>query len=146
MFCGRCGNQVKEDWTCCDRCGNYLKEEQSPVQKAVNPEVNAVAPPGLKLRFAVLGNGEPQKIQEVNLGVKLTIGRVKPGSDVTFEDREVSGKHCEIFREKGMVFVKDLNSTNGTWVNGVPIKGRYRLSSGDIIAIGQTEFRIIFGE
>lgn len=114
--------------------------------KAIKGEVATPQPKGKKLRIAVMGNFERQKPLEISLAPKLIIGRVKPGSDLVFEDREISAKHCEVFLEGGKVYIRDLKSTNGTSVNGVPINERYRLSSGDVVMIGRTEFRVIFDE
>ena len=45
-----------------------------------------------------------------------------------------------------MIFVCDLTSTNGTFVNGVPITGPYRLFNDDIILIGSMELRVLLDE
>lgn len=71
----------------------------------------------------------------------LTAGR-KAGNDLTLaDDDRVSARHCQFILENGRVYVKDLASTNGTLVNGVPIAGRYALEQDDLILIGRTELR-----
>ncbi|HSV46062.1 MAG TPA: FHA domain-containing protein [Ramlibacter sp.] len=70
---------------------------------------------------------------------RTTLGR-KPDNDIVLDNLVVSGQHC-VFQLKGLadVFVEDLGSTNGTFINNQKVK-RQRLHDGDVIAIGQ--FRI----
>src|SRR5690349_19484230 len=50
----------------------------------------------------------------------ITVGRMK-GNTIVIEDDSVSLMHARISQKNGEVFLKDLNSTNGTTVNGQPI-------------------------
>jgi len=59
-------------------------------------------------------------------------------------DEEISKRHCELVMDGGYVLISDLNSTNGSFVNGVPIKTGHRLKSGDIVMVGRTEMRVAF--
>ena len=70
------------------------------------------------------------------------VGR-EPINDAMFPDPEVSRRHCRIVQQKGEYFIEDLNSTNGTFVNGRRIYEITRLSSGDIIDFGET-VRVVF--
>lgn len=70
------------------------------------------------------------------------VGR-EPINDAMFPDPEVSRRHCRIVQQKGEYFIEDLNSTNGTFVNGRRIFEITRLSSGDIIDFGET-VRVVF--
>lgn len=72
---------------------------------------------------------------------RTTLGR-KPGNDIVLDNMAVSGHHC-VFELKGLadVFLEDLGSTNGTFVNNARVK-RQRLHDEDVIAIGS--FRIRF--
>lgn len=70
------------------------------------------------------------------------VGR-EPINDAMFPDPEVSRRHCRIVQQKGEYFIEDLNSTNGTFVNGRRISEITRLSSGDIIDFGET-VRVVF--
>jgi hypothetical protein len=67
---------------------------------------------------------------------RTTLGR-KPGNDIVLDTMVVSGSHCA-FDLVGVadVFVQDLGSTNGTYVNDRMVKERTRLHDGDVIAIG----------
>ena len=67
----------------------------------------------------------------------VKIGR-KSDNDVALEDDlAVSGEHAEIFQDdEGNVFLTDLNSTNGTFVNGKQIDGSIILNFNDIVKVG----------
>jgi pSer/pThr/pTyr-binding forkhead associated (FHA) protein len=70
----------------------------------------------------------------------LSIGRSKD-SDVQIEDRYASGLHARVFERGGRTFVEDMNSTNGTLLNGATLKGEAELIDGDTVQIGDTVFR-----
>jgi hypothetical protein len=55
---------------------------------------------------------------------------------------QVSRKHCELFEKKGLLLVKDLNSSNGTIVNGKRIQGQRVLEAGDELTIGPVLLRV----
>jgi predicted component of type VI protein secretion system len=71
---------------------------------------------------------------------KTTIGRVE---DNTFQIAEpsVSSHHCEIFMQGSDAVVKDLNSTNGTYINGEKIIEGV-LKPGQVLRLGQIELRL----
>jgi len=71
----------------------------------------------------------------------LTIGRLD-ACDIVLSDVGVSRQHAEVRREGDEWVVVDLGSTNGTIVNGKPVR-RHRLAQGDRIEVGETtiEFR-----
>ncbi|MGH8859403.1 MAG: FHA domain-containing protein, partial [Polaromonas sp.] len=73
---------------------------------------------------------------------RTTLGR-KPHNDIVFDNMVVSGEHC-VFELRGIadVYIEDLGSTNGTYINGHMIKSRQLLRDNDIIGIGN--FRVQF--
>lgn len=54
------------------------------------------------------------------------------------DDQAVSRRHAELTPDNGEWYLRDLESQNGTLVNGRPIQGRVRLRTGDTITVGQT--------
>ena len=70
----------------------------------------------------------------------LSIGRSKD-ADVQIEDRYASGIHARLFSREGRHWVEDMNSTNGTTLNGAALNGEAELVDGDTIQIGDTVFR-----
>jgi ABC-type multidrug transport system ATPase subunit/pSer/pThr/pTyr-binding forkhead associated (FHA) protein len=69
----------------------------------------------------------------------FVLGR-DPECDVRLDASLVSWRHARVDRVEGGHSVTDLNSTNGTFVNGQPVKGRRALKAGDIIHIGPYKF------
>ena len=63
----------------------------------------------------------------------FTLGR-KPDNDIVLDNAAVSGHHCKMYESGGGWFVEDLNSTNGTFVNGRKTL-KAGLKNGDIVAI-----------
>lgn len=70
----------------------------------------------------------------------LSIGR-SGESDVRISDRYASGIHARVFSRGGRFFVEDMNSTNGTLLNGATLHGEAELIDGDNVQIGDTVFR-----
>jgi hypothetical protein len=69
----------------------------------------------------------------------LTIGRLAE-CEIPLADPNVSRRHAQLRRDGEAVYLVDLGSTNGTKVNGAPIRN-HRLENGDIITIGVTSLR-----
>jgi len=72
----------------------------------------------------------------------LVFGR-DPASDVVFQDSQVSRRHARIAADDTGIYVEDLESANGVFVNGERIRGRLRLSVGDRIKIGRQQVTMI---
>jgi pSer/pThr/pTyr-binding forkhead associated (FHA) protein len=70
----------------------------------------------------------------------LSIGR-SADADVRIDDRYASGVHARIFARGGRTWIEDMNSTNGTLLNDATLKGEAELIDGDVVRIGDTEFR-----
>ena len=91
--------------------------------------------PGLRLRLL-----EPtaREGETIPLGDELTVGRGGGCGIVLADDQFVSTVHARVFRRGDDVFVEDLGSRNGTFVNGQPVDGTMRLRRGDRVQFGQT--------
>jgi hypothetical protein len=70
----------------------------------------------------------------------LSIGR-SGEADVRIEDRFASQIHARIYSRGASYYVEDMNSTNGTYLNGDRLDGEMQLAHLDVIEIGDTEFR-----
>jgi DNA-binding winged helix-turn-helix (wHTH) protein len=55
--------------------------------------------------------------------------------DIVLEDRQVSRQHIRIYRENDLFHIQDLESKNGTWVNGQQLKGTRELHDGDEVHV-----------
>jgi hypothetical protein len=77
-----------------------------------------------------------------DLDDELTIGR-SPGCGVAMpEDIYTSTLHARLFRHNDQLWVEDLGSTNGTYVNSERISKAVRLGKGDLLQIGSTVFEV----
>jgi len=74
----------------------------------------------------------------------LSIGRSKE-ADVRIDDRYASSIHARVFSREGRFFVEDMNSTNGTLLNGATLQGEAEAIDGDTVQIGDTVFRLEVG-
>jgi len=85
---------------------------------------------------------EAQAGRTYDLDDELTIGR-SPGCGVAMsEDIYTSTLHARLFRRNDQLWVEDLGSTNGTFVNSEQIKQAMRLGKGDLLQIGSTVFEV----
>lgn len=74
-------------------------------------------------------------------GGTITIGR-SPVNDLPMADPSVSGEHCRIKSEDGAFVVYDVQSTNGTLVNGQQVQ-RHPLRPGDVITLGAVNMKFV---
>jgi pSer/pThr/pTyr-binding forkhead associated (FHA) protein len=90
-------------------------------------------------KLVLLSAGMTGRTHELKVD-KTTIGRLE---DNTFQIAEpsVSSHHCEILLRGADVVVKDLNSTNGTFINGEKV-AETALKPGQVLRLGQIEMRL----
>jgi hypothetical protein len=81
----------------------------------------------------------PQRRGRVfELGEEVTVGR-SPGCAVSLEDDTfASSIHARVFQRNGELWLEDLGSTNGTWLNDDRVRGLERLQRGDRVKVGST--------
>jgi pSer/pThr/pTyr-binding forkhead associated (FHA) protein len=80
--------------------------------------------------------------QTYDLDDELTIGR-SPGCGVsTPDDVYTSTLHARLFRHNEQLWVEDLGSTNGTYLNSERITQSQRLGKGDVLQVGSTVFEV----
>jgi hypothetical protein len=101
----------------------------------------AVAPPvGGRLvvqESPVLDKGDEFSVDSA----PLTVGRASQNDVAIDGDEFASARHVRFEPRRDGVWVHDLGSTNGTYVNGVRIDGARRLAPGDVIRVGETDLR-----
>jgi pSer/pThr/pTyr-binding forkhead associated (FHA) protein len=91
-------------------------------------------------RLVILSEGLTGKAHELTVD-KTTIGRVDDNT-YPIPEASVSSHHCEILLKGTEVIIRDLNSTNGTFINGTQITGEAPLKPGQILRLGQIELRL----
>ncbi|MEO3689970.1 FHA domain-containing protein [Roseateles paludis] len=75
---------------------------------------------------------------------KTTLGR-RPYNDIVIDNLAVSGEHAVLQMVGADVFIEDLNSTNGTYINGKAIK-KQLLTDNDTIEIGKYKIKFLLGD
>lgn len=109
----------------------------------VSPTVSRPSGPSINIELIVTGTKGAVGTFKASFSDRLVLGRNKGESALSIpDDGTISSRHCELVFSKGKLFVQDLQSTNGTMVNGVPIKGSYPLNEGDKLTLGKTELRL----
>lgn len=96
----------------------------------------------LSVKLVVVG-GEA-KSKEMNLQLPTIIGRGREGVSLTLPHPLVSRKHTELFEEEGKLFVKDLGSLNGTFVNNRRIADQTPLEPNELLTLGNVTFRAVY--
>jgi FHA domain len=104
----------------------------------------ADAPAGGDAWLVALRGGGLEEGERFDLIGGLSIGR-SGDADLRIEDRYASGLHARIFSREGRAYVEDMSSTNGTLLNDAELHGEAELIDGDVVRIGDTEFRFEAG-
>ena len=93
-------------------------------------------------RLVVVASDVLERGEEYDLdSVDLTIGRGGQ-NDISIEgDEFASARHVRIEPRRDGVWVHDLGSTNGTFVNGIRLTRERRLAPGDVLRVGETDLR-----
>jgi hypothetical protein len=121
----------------------WQKRQERRDERAAN---KAVAPPkeNRRRRQLYLKVVQPPSHagRSYDLDDELTIGR-SPGCGVSMpEDIYTSTLHARLFRHNDQLWVEDLGSTNGTYVNSEQIAKGVRLGKGDMLQVGSTVFEV----
>jgi hypothetical protein len=111
----------------------YLDSDYSPAGDGFGGHVSSA-------RLIAEHGGGLDAGQAFVVGSGLVIGRAG-GIEVRIEDNFASGRHARVFDHEGNAYLEDLNSTNGTYLNGQLVEGQEPLQADDRIRIGDTEFR-----
>jgi predicted component of type VI protein secretion system len=86
--------------------------------------------------------GEAGEPRSFSLSAERTVVGRDPEADVCIEDEAVSWKHLEIESRGGVLMATDLDSSNGTALNGEPLDRPRRLSDGDVLTLGSHRLEV----
>jgi pSer/pThr/pTyr-binding forkhead associated (FHA) protein len=111
----------------------------APSQRPAAGAAQAPAPSG---KLVVASSSAVSKGKAYQAGpVPLTIGRADDNAVALAGDDFASAHHARVEAGRDGVWIVDLGSTNGTYVNGARLDGRRKLREGDVVQIGDTELR-----
>ena len=91
-------------------------------------------------RLIILSEAQMGRSHELTME-KTTIGRVEDNS-FQIPEASVSSHHAEVVLRPNDILVRDLNSTNGTFINGQQVTGEAPLKPGQILRLGQIELSL----
>jgi hypothetical protein len=145
MHCPECGFANAEGANYCQKCGAFLAEPSSEegdttaayqLDEAgdLNPvDLEDVTSEGATLAIRS-GGGRAGEVFSIE-GERMTIGR-SPDAEVFLDDVTVSRNHALLVRRRDGLYVDDLGSLNGTYVNRRRIES-HRLANGDELQVGK---------
>ena len=105
-------------------------------RRSALPDLAAGVDPQLEV-VAAMGY-EPGTTFDVRNGA--TLGRAD-SAEIRIDDPFASSAHARVFSRGEFMYVEDMGSTNGTYLNGRQLKTAERLKMADVIRIGDTEYR-----
>ena len=123
--------------------GEYLKEKLQKAYDVFLKVLNSKGETNMKLNGEMLLRNVKYTTESEN---EINIGRDSKWADIAVEMMYVSRKHATIYKEKDTWYIKDLNSKNGTFVNGARIAAEkpFSLNNGYEISFGLPESKLIF--
>ena len=140
---------------------NKIAEKKNPSESGTNPAVNHALlnyseennAPGVfqkakdttpKWSLGLTDLSNPERAFSASGKGEYLVGR-KAQNDICIpDDGYVSGVHCKFEKENDTVYVTDMESSNGTKVNGTKIKEKTALAENDIVRIGKVEYKVTF--
>jgi hypothetical protein len=106
-------------------------------RQRAGPDLRAGVSPRLEV-VAAMGH-EPGAVFDLGDG-GATMGR-SANSDIEVDDPFASSAHARIFPRGDFMYIEDMGSTNGTYLNGRQVRRAEQLKMADLIRIGDTEWR-----
>ncbi|GIW04220.1 MAG: FHA domain-containing protein [Thermomicrobiales bacterium] len=119
-----------------------LRELSELAQGSSSPSRQPDAPPPAYLVLLEPANASLVAGTTLPLGSPTLLGR-HPRCDIVVDDASVSAEHAEIIGADGEWWVRDLGSTNGTFVNGHEVTFPTQVEDGDSLQIGRVKFRVV---
>ncbi len=89
----------------------------------------------------------PEQVFRVAIADRIVVGR-RSGCTVPIPNSTLSGEHCEINLRNGRLYIRDLNSLNGTYLNESPerMTSEQELLSGSLVTMGQVKLLVSVGK
>lgn len=123
------------------------RERQLALEKAraaAPPPPPAPKLPDITLKLIKLGT---KKDEIINLPItnECKFGRSQEKCDYAIpEDKSLSSLHCTFIYRNKKVYIRDEKSTNGSFINGIPLQGEHEIQKDDVIYIGSYKYRVMW--
>ncbi len=165
--CPSCGKSHPENTLFCDECGVYMLAEGQKRTNSLDVKdvlwmetgleaadaAQTTSSPPIKLRAIILDSGRQIEVsvdKEINIGRLDATSATFPEIDLTADqglEKGVSRRHARISRRGAGLFIEDLGSVNGTYLNGRRLTPYlpHALSDNDEIRLSKLSMRIRLG-
>ncbi len=169
IICPFCQTPHVDNTLFCDECGTYLLDEEtrdtfplidddgsvadapaasSPPPSSAAAQSHQRVPPVIRLNLT-----SPEKSLEISLEKTVYLGRLDPTANIYPEidftesnglEHGVSRQHARLFFKEGQVFVEDLGSVNGTFLNGHRLLAYLPepVGDGDVLVLGRLKIDV----
>jgi pSer/pThr/pTyr-binding forkhead associated (FHA) protein len=94
------------------------------------------------MHVKLIAQGRRHRKQIFHLHERVAVLGRAVGNAVRIPSAEVSRRHCRLFLEDGLVTIEDLDSVNGTFLNGLEVVGRQFVRPGDQLEVGPVTFKV----
>ena len=128
MRCSQCGMEIVVPTRFCGYCGAELKPAGAAPSQTERP-----GQPFMKM---VVGSEIDRRVP---ISGVMYVGR-EGDNEIRINDPRISRRHARLRADGTRVTIADLGSTNGTFVNDVPISGEFILHDGDLVRMGHSEW------
>jgi hypothetical protein len=140
-FCGSCGRSITAPTPAPSRAAAPPAASHLPTPVPAGDDATVIANgPGSTWQLAV--ESGPNTGQRYSLGLQTRLGR-NPDNEVQLDDARASRHHAVLQRQGSGYVLNDLNSSNGTFVNGSRVGQPTPLQPGDVIQIGQITLKVL---
>ncbi len=141
MYCTGCGHRNDPEAKFCAKCGRPLEENTTVSLSPIEPEDSGE---GFAEFAQSLGPNAGSRFLMAAAAEVTSVGRAV-ASGLFLDDVTVSRRHAEVRRRPDGMYVHDLQSLNGTYLNGERVD-QSKLASGDEIQIGRFKLVFLMGE
>ncbi|TRY17243.1 FHA domain-containing protein [Tessaracoccus rhinocerotis] len=157
MKCRQCGAESQVGAKFCSNCGTPFHDPMGDTTTVlgaiIDDQDSELSPEDLEAvrgltqgdALLIINRGSPQSSRILIDSDVTSVGR-HPESDVFLDDITVSRHHAKFIRSGGALFLEDLGSLNGTYVNKKLVEERVQLRQGDEIQIGKYRATISLSE
>lgn len=146
-FCSQCGQQMDKLWFACPHCAQAAAAQAAAAAPKAAPKTMAFMlnqgiasgggpASGVQVIGWLVPLQGPQRGELFTLGAATLIGTDPATCNLVLQDKFMSSKHAEIKVEAGLWMLKDLGSTNGTYVNDKRVD-KQELVDNDFVKFGQ---------
>jgi hypothetical protein len=140
--CTQCESQLDQSWDACPYCQQRAAELAAANQKPMKTQAFMIdgaggGGGGMQLLGWIVPIQGPQKGELFALQPKTVIGKDPASCTIVLQDGFMSSNHAEIKAEGGIWVLKDLKSTNGTFVNDKKVETQHELVDNDVVTFGK---------